>query len=192
MSQETITTAELQQWPALVEEGNHAYSLQQYADAELKFAAALRLIEKWARPECMSQFSEQEQHEINEKLSKSLNNMAALYHTQGKYAMAKDLYERCLDLKFKLHGEDHLEVAVILHNLGALHCAKRQYGLAEPLYKRSLEIREKALGTDHPHLVTLLNNYALLLKRVNRPEEANALESRAKAILALSSQESRT
>lgn len=175
-------TNEQAEWKALVEAGNAAYAERKYTEAELKFAAALRLAEKWAGADGGIEATTAERRDLDEQLAKSLNNMAALYHTQGKYKMAEDLYDRCLDLKIRLHGEDHIEVALNLHNLAALHSAKARWALAEPLYLRSLEIKEQVFGKDSPELVSILNNYALMLRRTKRDDEADQLEARAKLL----------
>ena len=112
------------------------------------------------------------------RLAKSLNNLAALYHVQGKYGLAEELYEKCLDLKLDMYGEEHIEVAINLHNLGVLHSARRKFPKAELLYKRAIEIREKLLGPEHKELVPVLKNYALLLKKTNRADESAAVEAR--------------
>lgn len=170
------------EWQRIVQEGNDAYSRRRYTEAEPAFIAALRVAEKAALPEEMSKLDAQEQTATNTRLAKSLNNMAALYHTQGKYNMAEDLYVRCLELKKQTHGDEHLEVAISLHNLAVLHSAKRRFADAEPLYKTALELRERLQGVDHPELAQILNNYALCLKRMDRAEEAKAMEERAEKV----------
>lgn len=175
-------TEHIAQWQAIVQEGHEAYGKRHFTEAELKFAAALRIAEKDAQPDELAKVNSDECDAVNGRLAKSLNNMAALYHTQGKYAMAEDLYKRCLELKQSLHGDEHIEVAINLHNLAVLYSAKRRYEQAEPLFKRSLELRERLLGVDHVELITLLNNYALLLRRTDRAEEAAQMEERAQKI----------
>jgi tetratricopeptide (TPR) repeat protein len=170
------------EWQRIVQEGNDAYSRRRYTEAELAFIAALRIAEKAALLEEMNKLDAEEQIATKTRLAKSLNNMAALYHTQGKYNMAEDLYARCLELKKQTHGDEHLEVAISLHNLAVLHSAKRRFADAEPLYKTALELRERLQGVDHPELAQILNNYALCLKRMDRAEEAKAMEERAEKI----------
>ncbi len=170
------------EWQGIVQEGNDAYSHRRYTEAELKFAAALRIAEKAALPEELDKVEASEHAEVNSRLAKSLNNMAALYHTQGKYSMAEDLYKRCLELKQRIYGDEHIEVAINLHNLAVLYSAKRRFEQAEPLYKQSLQLRERLLGAEHPDLVTLLNNYSLCLKRLERADQAKQMEERAQAI----------
>ncbi len=46
----------------------------------------------------------------------SLNNLAALYQAQGRYAEAEPLYRRSLAIVEKALGPDHPDVATILEN----------------------------------------------------------------------------
>ena len=56
-----------------------------------------------------------------------------------------------------------------------------KYEQAEPLYQRALAIREQALGPEHPETLKTLQNYANLLRKVERDQEAAALEAQIKA-----------
>src|SRR5258708_5327452 len=81
-------------WKHLVEEGNQAYLQNRIAVAETTYGEALKEAQAWPKVE-----DSELQKEIDSRLGKSLNNMAALYHTQGKYKMAEELYLKSLELK---------------------------------------------------------------------------------------------
>jgi tetratricopeptide (TPR) repeat protein len=190
--EEQLHTGETE-WKTLVEEGNESFSIERYSVAEIKFKEALELAEKLLEAETNQDDKKSASQKSGDKaslnleaaqlrLTKSLNNLAALYHVQGKYGMAEELYEKCLDLKLNIYGEEHLEVAINLHNLAVLHSAKRTFLKAELLYKRALEIRENLLGAEHKDLVPVLRNYALLLTKNKRKEEGAVLQARAAAI----------
>ena len=168
----------ISEWQTLSEEGYKAFEKKRYVQAESKFQDALKIAETATAGKSARGVSETADQQDFERLTKSLNNLAALYHLQGKYEMAEAMYERCLDLKLDLHGDDHLEVAVNLHNLAALQCAKLRWEKAEILYMRALEIREKHLGPDHADLMPILKNYAIMLRKVKREDEATAMEER--------------
>ncbi len=93
---------------------------------------------------------------------RQLNNLASLYHDQGRYADAEPFYKRSLAIKEKVLGPEHPNVATGLNNLALLYDDQGRYAAAEPLYKRSLVIFEKALGPEHPGVATGLNNLASL------------------------------
>jgi CHAT domain-containing protein/Tfp pilus assembly protein PilF len=112
----------------------------------------------------------------------SLNNLAALYDNQGRYADAEPLFKRSLAIQEKAFGPDHRDVATVLNNLAALYDNQGRYAEAEPLYKRSLAIREKALGPDHPDVANALINLAWLYDHQGRSADAEPLYKRSLAI----------
>ena len=156
-------------WQEHIEAGNEAFENGRYADAERMFGLAMEEAERFG--------------DKDPRLALTLNNFAALCHSQGKYSMAEELYKRSLAIKEQILGPEHLDVAVNLHNLAVLYSAKRRFKEAEPLYLRSLEIRERVSGSEHPDLVPVLKNYALLLRRTGREPEAQSLERRIESIL---------
>lgn len=63
----------------------------------------------------------------------SLNNLALLYHTQGKYTQAEPLYQRALAICEHELGPNHPDTATSLNNLAALYRNQGKYTQAEPL-----------------------------------------------------------
>ena len=123
-----------------------------------------------------------EKHLYAELVAISLNNLALLYDTRGKYAEAEPLYKRALAIWEKSLGPDHPQVALGLNNLALLYVDQGKYAEAEPLCKRALAIDEKALGPDHPDVAIDLNSLAKLYRATDREAEAEKLEKRAAAI----------
>jgi len=54
-------------------------------------------------------------------VAQSLNNLAELYRSQGRYAQAEPLYKRSLAMLEKVLGPDHPDVANSLNNLALLY-----------------------------------------------------------------------
>lgn len=167
-----------ERWKSLIEQGNQAYSQRRYAAAEASFGEALKEAESWP-----TQGAGTMQEELDSRLTKSLNNLAALYHSQGKYRMAEDLYQKALEIKRRLYPEENEEVALALQNLAILYSAKRDYPQAEAFFLQALQIREKVLPPNHADLARTLQSYALLLNKLERKDEAQVLEMRATKIL---------
>ena len=65
----------------------------------------------------------------------ALNNLAALYDDQGRYAEAEPLYKRALAIDEKALGPDHPDVALSLNNLAALYDNQGRYADALPLVR---------------------------------------------------------
>jgi len=112
----------------------------------------------------------------------SLNQLAFLYDSQGKYNEAEPLYLRSLSIVEKQLGENHPDVASNLNNLAELYRNQGKYNEAEPLYLRSLAIRKKQLGENHPDFAQSLNNLALLYKSQGKYEKAEPLHRRSLCI----------
>ena len=77
-------------------------------------------------------------------MATSLNNLAGLYHVQGKYAKAEPLLKRALAISQKTFGPDHPLVATTLENNATLI---RETG--RPAEAAKMEARAKAIRAKH-------------------------------------------
>jgi CHAT domain-containing protein/Tfp pilus assembly protein PilF len=80
----------------------------------------------------------------------------------GKYDEAIPLFERALEIRERIFGPDHRDVADVLNSLAILYYYKGDYVRAEPLCQRALIIREKALGPWHPNVADSLRDLAFI------------------------------
>ena len=117
----------------------------------------------------------QQELNLDLELAYSLDNLAGIYKSQGKYEQAESLYLQALILRRKLLGEEHLHVANSLNNLAGLYYSQGRYEEAESLYLQALELARKLLGEEHLHVATCLNNLAGLYSSQGRYEEAETL-----------------
>ena len=76
-------------------------------------------------------------------MATSLNNLAGLYDSQGKYAEAEPLYKRALKIAEKALGKDHPHVAFMLENMAKCYREMGKKNKAEKLEARAKEIRSK-------------------------------------------------
>jgi len=118
--------------------------------------------------------------------NKLLTESVGLYRA-GKYDEASRLAENALEIRERVLGPDHIEVAAVVHRLAIIYWSKSEYAKAEPLYHRALTIRERALGPDHPDVASSLNNLANLYRDIGEYTKAElfhkrALEIREKAL----------
>jgi tetratricopeptide (TPR) repeat protein len=105
-------------------------------------------------------------------VANSLNKLAFLFRTQGRYAAAEPLYKRAIAIREKALGPDHPAFATPVDNLATLYRNQGRYADAEPLYRRALAIREKAFGADHRDVATTLYNLSELYHRQSRYADA--------------------
>jgi tetratricopeptide (TPR) repeat protein len=105
----------------------------------------------------------------------SLNTLAELYRSQGRYSEAEPLYVEALAIRKMALGNCHIDTATSMNNLALLYYFQGRYEEAEPLYIEALEIRKRSLGDCHPDTATNLNDLALLYYSQGRYEEAESL-----------------
>jgi len=152
------------QWRQRLDAGHAEYENGRYPAAEVEFAAALKVAERFGDSDL--------------RLARTLNNLAVVYQLQGKYGFAEDSYLRALAVKRRALGDDNAEVAVELHNLAVLNSARRRFTEAEGYYRRALSMRGKHLGIDHPDYASTVAEFAKLMRRTGRADEAALFEAR--------------
>ena len=111
----------------------------------------------WGFPSGQLKVSRQRLGEEHPYVAGSLNNLAALYRAQGRYAEAEPLYRSALEMYQHLLGLEHPLVATSQCNLGAIYQKQCRYAEAEDLYRQSLAIAQSKLGSNHPHTQGILN-----------------------------------
>ncbi len=97
----------------------------------------------------------------------------------GKYEEALPLVESSREIRERVLGPEHLDVAEALYVLSVLCWNRREYARTELLYQQALAIREKALGPDHPDVALVLNDLANLYRDSGNYARAEALCQRA-------------
>ncbi len=105
-------------------------------------------------------------------LARSLNNLATLYRSMGRYESALPLYEQALEICQTELGDRHPDTATSLNNLAALYESMGRYESALPLLEQALEIRQSSLGDRHPDTASSLSNLAALYRLMGRYEAA--------------------
>jgi len=86
----TSAFAQVEQWQSYIVAGTRAYQQDNYAEAERQWGSALKEAKRFGPQD--------------PRLATSLNNLATLYHAQGKYAQAEPLYKRSLAIREKALG----------------------------------------------------------------------------------------
>jgi tetratricopeptide (TPR) repeat protein len=112
----------------------------------------------------------------------SLSNQAENYFLQGDYSQAEIYCKRALKIREQNLGIEHPRTAFTYSNLARIYSAKSQFEEAELLYSKALTIRERALGLEHPSIRDMLEQFAILLRKMNKDQQAYELEERARKI----------
>ena len=100
--------------------------------------------------------------------AKSLDTLAHLHFSQGRYLTAGLFYERALTIRQCVLGADHPETALSLATLADLEVAQGRSDEALRLYQQAYAISLKSLGPVHPQTVRVKFNFDSFLCRVGR------------------------
>ncbi len=138
-------------------------------DAENTYQRALEVREQYEAPE-------------DPRVTGSLSRLARLYARDRNFARAEPLYNRLLKLKQAAYGAEHPQIAAALNDLAVLYSGQGKYAEAEGYLQRCLAMYESTRGKESAEVAITLENYAKLLRRMERKDEAEKLEARAKAI----------
>lgn len=109
------------------------------------------------------------------QVAATLNNLAVLYGKRGKYKEAEPLCKRALEIREKVLGKDHPDVAKQLNNLALLCQNQGKYEEVEYYYQRALEIYQTKLGPDDPNVAKTKNNLASCYLKQGKFKQAEAL-----------------
>jgi tetratricopeptide (TPR) repeat protein len=95
--------------------------------------------------------------EDHPQFAASLNNLAGLYQSQGKYSEAEPLHLQALSICKRQLGADHPDVAQNLMNLAALYHNTQRPSKALQSIQRAIQTYKQKLGTEHPETQNALN-----------------------------------
>src|SRR5581483_11210055 len=93
-------------WQSLMDEGREAFAKNRTVQAEQFFLQALK--------------QATEAGDAEDNVAATLNNLAAVYHTQGKYQWAEERYTTALSIQERLFGKNSAPVATTVFNLAVL------------------------------------------------------------------------
>jgi CHAT domain-containing protein len=108
--------------------------------------------------------------------------MGLLYMQTGRYPESEQLHKRALEIRERVWGKEHPDIAQTFNNLGLLYVTMEKYDQAEINHRKSLEMRKKLLGEEHPHVAMCLRDLARLYATTGRHNESHQLFCKAISI----------
>ena len=94
--------------------------------------------------------------------AEDLDQLAIAMRLGGNLDESRKYTRQALEIRERLLGPEHPEVATSLNNMGVLAREAGDYPAALEYYERARAIRDKVLPPDHPDLVVSLNNIGAL------------------------------
>jgi eukaryotic-like serine/threonine-protein kinase len=104
-----------------------------------------------------------------------LDDLSKVYTREQQWVLAKQTWERALEIDRRVLGDDHPRVAYLLENLAIVAQNMGELKQAEVLYLDALRREERAYGDQHFETTVTKSNYGLLLQREARLAEAEPL-----------------
>lgn len=104
--------------------------------------------------------------------------MGLKLHGGGEVFDARAAFQRALKQAEALGEKDH-HVPYALDALAAMQCHLGRMPEAEPLLRRAVSACEEAFGPEHFTVAQELDHLGLVLRKLNRPADANPVEDRA-------------
>jgi len=108
-------------------------------------------------------------------VSAVLDDLATVYTREQQWALAKQTYERSLEIDRRVLGDDHARVTMRLNNLAIVAQNMGDLPKAESLYREAIRRDERTYGERHPRTALVKGNLGLLLQREGRLAEAEPL-----------------
>ncbi len=138
------------------------FGQKKFSDAEPVYQRLLALWESSAGPE-------------HPMVVLTLDKMAEFYAFQQRYAEAEVAASRALAMRTNVHISS-------LNQTGRILLMQAKMSQAEDLYRRAIDIGDLAKAPDEV-LDPLLRIYAKMLRALDRPQDADAVDKRAKDVL---------
>lgn len=153
------------------------YLTGRFDKAALFFQKALEIKQQTRE---LEQFQKHTDTEGEYNYAITLNNLAALYYTLGRYSQALPLYQQALEITKTVRGETY-QYAEWLNNLATVYSAAGQYQEAKTALERALEIYRIEFSSDksHPAYAVSLNNLAVVYRAIGEYSLAENLHYQA-------------
>lgn len=113
------------------------------------------------------------------RVAGALTNLASVYEKKEMYAQAIPLLKRAIAIFQTKYGAKSKFVMVVAGDLGRVSAKAGQYNEAEAAYKRSVELWRAQKSAEAKDV---LSGYADVLKKLDKSDEAKAVEQEAAAL----------
>jgi tetratricopeptide (TPR) repeat protein len=161
LSQDEFGASSVESGRALWSLGMLRHQQGRFADAKALYTRSLSILET-------SQARETD-------ISFVLSDLAKVYSREQQWPLARQAYQRALEIDRRVLGDDHPRIAYRLQNLAIVEQNMGDLAGAEALYVEALRREQRAYGDRHPETATTEGNYGLLLEREGRLDEAAPL-----------------
>ncbi len=155
-------------WEKLKFEADHAISRGDFVTASSLWMQALQQLDG--------------AEDRDSRVALTLDQLAEALCQLGRRAQAIPVRRYLVDVREKVLGKDHIEVANSLNSLAELYYSMGKFKEAQPLSERIMEIYEKIFGSEHLGLAMIATFLALIFHGQREYDKAEGFYRRALAI----------
>ena len=112
------------------------------------------------------------------------NNLGGLYYAAGFADQAKDMFEDAMNVRFKLLGPNHRDVAQSHSNMATVQHELGDNDGAQRSYEQALRILETHMPQEAESYEAIGNDYIALLGSIQEDRKAAAFQKRMDKVLA--------
>ncbi|MCX7427982.1 MAG: tetratricopeptide repeat protein [Planctomycetia bacterium] len=116
--------------------------------------------------------------------AESLEMLSRVMLEQDRLPEAEALCLEAMSIAQDWHRQDSPSMAASFFSLADISIAYEEYANADANLRRSLVIYERVLPPWNPVIARVLDRHASVLRKLDRPDEAKAMEARAESIRA--------
>ncbi|MBQ9347224.1 MAG: tetratricopeptide repeat protein [Oscillibacter sp.] len=115
-------------------------------------------------------FRKSEEELLNQAIA--LGNQAWELREATRFADAIRLYNKQIEIREKILGENHIDTAIAYDNLGMTFYEIGNHIQALNLLKKSLIVKEKELGIQHPNTASTYDHLGIIFRRMGNYDRA--------------------
>lgn len=117
------------------------------------------------------------------RVDQAISDLADAYSAQGDYVETQHLYMEALQRTIEAHGSNSPQAAGAFNDLGKSARLQRRFEVAEGMYNQAIAVWDKiGTGVNPQAAAESYTGLALVLKALDRPDEAEKAEARAMAL----------
>jgi tetratricopeptide (TPR) repeat protein len=112
----------------------------------------------------------------------TMSDLADIYVSQGKYALAQPLLMTAVSGLSKILGNEHADTLDSKQNLAELYNLQGKYDQAARVFSEVLEVRRRIEGEESTAALNAMNSLAVMYTRQGKYEQAERLHTRGLAL----------
>ncbi|MGD8868024.1 MAG: serine/threonine-protein kinase [Gemmatimonadales bacterium] len=117
--------------------------------------------------------------EADEGQAATLDQLCWVYINKGDLDAAELMCRDALELRRRLLGPDHFDIATSLHRMAVVYRQQGRYNQALATYEEALSMNRRLFGDEHPEMAYNLDDMGIIYRTLGEPEKGLPLAREA-------------